>query len=178
MKLFVVLTALILSAPAYAETAVTPDSVVQSFFKTKTALNPGGLPSQEELKEIATFLSGELVDLLNQARAKELKCMRATPKNMKPPLWEGAVFAGSTEGATRLTKTIVRSSKNKATVSVDLEHIDAHFPIGHRYRVSSWGLDAKLVRSGRRWTISDIVYSNGDSLHKLLLAYRARDCGA
>jgi hypothetical protein len=176
MKRFAtVLVAVLTCLSADTQADERPSSVVRAFYKTKVALAPGGLPSKNELGVVSRFLSKDLVALFSRARVIEHQCALVTPADTKPPIWEGGVFAGNTEGATRLTSTKEKVVKGSATVTASLEYIDNRFPVGHQYRVGSWNIDVKLKRTGSRWVISDLIYDDGQTLRKELIAYQECD---
>ena len=167
-----------LAPSTFAHAGERPSSVVRAFYNTKVALAAGGLPSQSKLHLVSGFLSKDFVALVSRARVIEHKCALVTPADTKPPIWEGGVFAGSTEGATHLVSTKEHVIKGNATVTAGLEYIDNKFPVGHQYRVSSWNIEVKLKRSGNRWVIYDLVYDDGHTLRQELVAYHALKCGA
>lgn len=174
------LLATLLSAPILASGVSPADhgaqSALREFYGSPIALGPGGMPAPAELDEIAPFLSTELVGLISDARAKEVRCAKVLPSNIKPPMWEGGVFSGMTEGATRLVSVAPNPSKRGRVLSATLELVDARFPVGHEYRRHTWRVDAAMIQVAGRWRIDDLVYDDGSSLRAYLVKSRRTSC--
>jgi hypothetical protein len=159
------------------QSSASPAQVVRAFYRTHEALSGSGLPDSSARTSIAPFISPRLEKLLQQAKAKEARCIESTQAGLKPPIWESAIFAGTTEGATGVSRIVVKTQSSKsALVSASLEHIDSRFAVGHKYHTSAWLIDLRLSNTSGRWLITDLSYSDGVSLSKQLVEFIQLRC--
>lgn len=135
----------------------TADDVVRGFYAFVLTHKPSGLldPAKQEI--VKKYLSAALADLLARAWTVETACAANTPRDLKPPLFEGSQLVGSYEGATEVVVGPIRTRSGRATVESRLFDINPDYPKGHEYRAYTWTDELKLSMEGGRWTIDDVM---------------------
>jgi len=115
-----------------------------------------GLPGEDELPEMATFVTPELLDLF-KAAIKGEDCYAKKENYEGPPYIEGDLFSSLFEGGTKATYRLVKQEKDKATVEINWTN-DAEYTGGPPF---SWKDRVFLARTARGWLISDFAH-DGD----------------
>lgn len=135
----------------------TADGVVRGFYAFVLTQKPSGLLSPAEQEMIKKYLSPTLADLMARAWHIEQTCVRRTPPDVKPPLFEGSQLVGNYEGATEVVVGAVKTRSGRATVESRLFDIDPKQPKGHEHRVFAWTDRLKLSMESGRWAIDDVL---------------------
>ena len=143
-----VVSLLLLGTPLLARSPASPGTIVSRFYTTYVQLQPAGLPTPEQQKELAPYLSRRLLGLMDAARAYSEKAGKAHPDE-KPPFVDGCLFASVFEGpkAFRIGGTVVEGQGFKVQV---------HF-VGDQG--VAWDDHVLLVREDGRYVIDDVLFS-------------------
>lgn len=128
--------------------ANSPNKPVEDFYNLYLKTHPNGLPSLEEEKALAPYLSKRLLALIEEARSYQRAFIKQHP-NDKPPWADGCLFASLFEGPTRFKIShVIANSDLTSTVTV-------HF----WYESDEWE-DSVIVRAeAGRFVIDDILMS-------------------
>ena len=136
-------------APAPCAGTDEPEGVVCRFYQVYLETRPVGLPTPEQQRLFAPYLTTELLALMDEARAYGADFEAAHPDE-KPPFVDGTLFTSLFEGADRFE--IVRSeptANRAAVVTVRFGYDD----------VEPWEDAVVVTRQGDRYAIDDIVFS-------------------
>jgi hypothetical protein len=143
----------LLSIPAlFAPPAVRADSdpaaVVQQFYETYIKLSPAGLPSVEQQKELAPYLSRRLQGLMDAARAYSEQAAKAHPDE-KPPFVDGCLFASLFEGpkSFKVGTAVAEGQGSKVKV---------HFTADQGV---AWDDEVVVIKEDGRSVIDDVLLS-------------------
>ena len=150
--------------------------VVRSFYKSAVALHSFGLPEARKQEDLIAFLTPGFIDELRRANDLENKCIETTPRDLKPPIWEGALFSGSNESAERAKIGTPYWAKKQPHVPVRLFVIDKS-PAGKPLDTVGHVVIARLSHATGSWLISDLIYEDGQSLRSELREYSSQPCG-
>jgi len=156
-----------------------PINTIQSFFSWALERRASALPSVKETARLATWITPELLTLLDTARITQDRCIRSAPQGEKPHVLEGDIFVGNEEGATEAAYQEPQQLGGKTSVAVDLIYVDKRWPKGDWRRAFAWRAEVTLVSRGTRWYVEDVRYAQGRSLRATLQSYNedgARDC--
>jgi hypothetical protein len=135
----------------------TADGVVRGFYAFVLTQKPSGLLNPAEQEIVKKYLSPTLADLLARAWTIETGCAAKTPRDLKPPLFEGSQLVGSYEGATEVVVGPIKTRSGRATVESRLFDINPDYPKGHEYRAYTWTDELKLSMESGRWAIDDVL---------------------
>ena len=156
-----------------------PIDTIQSLFSWALVRPASALPSVKERARLATWITPELMKLLDTARITQDRCIRSAPRGEKPHVLEGDIFVGNEEGATEAAYQEPQQIGGKASVAVDLVYVDKRWPKGDWRRAVAWRAEVTLVSHGTRWYVEDVRYAQGRSLRATLQSYNedgAREC--
>lgn len=142
----------------------SPTAVAQAFYTWVIKHDGGGLPSKSALKMGEPFISNELLHLLRKAKVIEKRCVATTPKDLKPPIFEGSLFVDNYEGATRVISMDSQVTDAGILISSQLEFKDPRWNI----EAVNWTDQLTLIRERRKWVVSDI---KGPASSKSLIAH-------
>ena len=128
--------------------------MVSRFYAKYLELQPAGLPTPEQQKELAPYLSRRLLRLMDAARAYSEKAAKAHPDE-KPPFVDGCLFASVFEGpmAFRIGSTVVEGRGFKVQV---------HFTGDQGV---AWDDHVLLVREDGRYAIDDVLFSGAGAFN-------------
>ncbi len=160
-----------------------PLSTLAAFFAEVKQAKISALPQTAELARLRTYLTQDLLTLLQQAQHAEQVCIAAAAPGDKPSIIEGDLFSGNVDGYTEVAYGKVTVSANHARVALSFMNIDQRFPHAHPFRSFVWPAEAVLQRNRQNtaWLISDLRFFSRRSLgHDLrdYLATAKRDCSA
>ncbi len=130
---------------------------------------------------MSELLSSELTRLLSEAAQTEARCIKATAVGDKPYVHEGDLFVGNHEGATEVAYGESHLSADTASLEVHLIYVDPRFPKAHAFRAVAWSDTVELRRLDGRWFVTDVKFSQGQSLAMGLQSYiamAAQYCGS
>ena len=146
------------SGTQFSPKAKQPEAFVRSFYRLVVARHPVSIPDKKEMKVFAPYLSKELREKIESARACSDDWSRQypAPPVLKPPFdWlESGLFSGGNEKASPRLFHVERTEFEK----------DASFRV---YVRLTWGMDEKpwtwhiaaiVVRERIGFVIDDVVY--------------------
>ena len=130
----------------------TPTETVLGFYQTVARLKVFGLPGPYDLMYLSSYLSLELVQLIEQNQLYREDFVRAFPGDV-PPLADGDLFSSLFEGfsAYEVTRSLILT--NEARVYVGFTYYEPSSG-----RPFYWEDIVKLTKTPYGWVISDIVY--------------------
>jgi hypothetical protein len=129
--------------------------VVCRFYEIVVQMQAAGLPSAEEQRVLAPYLTLELQRLMDDARAYQEAFAREHP-NEKPPFVDGSLFTSLFEGLDRFE--IVRAE--------ELGSEDAEVVVRFEYRdADPWEDAVHVTREDERYVITDIVFSGAGAFN-------------
>ncbi|MDB5958794.1 MAG: hypothetical protein JWP59_88 [Massilia sp.] len=143
------------SLPAAA--ATDGEATTQAFYGWLLSRPHIAMPSAAQRKQLAAFMTPDLIVLLKKTAEAEARCIAATPEGFKPLLFEGSLLVGNYEGANEAMYGTWRRTKHAMSVDVDLMAIDDTRPKGHKDRAYRWRDRVTLRQVGGRWLISDLT---------------------
>lgn len=126
-----------------------PEGVVCRFYQVYLETRPVGLPTPEQERLLAPYLTTALLARMVEARDYRA-AFEAEHPDEKPPFVDGTLFTSLFEGADRFE--VVRSeptTSGGAVVTVRFGYDD----------VEPWEDAVAVVREGGRYAIDDIVFS-------------------
>jgi hypothetical protein len=126
-----------------------PEGAVCRFYQAYLETRPVGLPTPEQERLLAPYLSAVLLARMDEAREYRA-AFEAEHPDEKPPFVDGTLFTSLFEGADRFE--IVRSeptANGAAAVTVRFGYDD----------VEPWEDAVVLIRAGDRYAIDDIIFS-------------------
>ncbi len=131
----------------------SPKATVENFYNLYLKTHPSGLPTKEQERTMAPYLSDRLLGLIDKARSYQEAFKQKYPED-KPPWIEGCLFASLFEGPTRFKVTnIAANPDGTSTVKV---HFWYEASGGQKY---DWE-DAVIVRRETKgFVIDDFVMS-------------------
>jgi hypothetical protein len=175
MRLCISLFLVLLIAPACKAAQLSPTQVANSFYAWVSA-GGGGVPTEKELKPATVFLSGRFSALLRKSLVAEERCVKATPPDLKPPIFEGNLFVDNYEGLTKVISMSVRRQHGQAIVTARLAYADSAWPA----RVYRWTDQLTLVTEGGKWVVDDVGgRRRRPPLSAILKKYTSKEeCGA
>ena len=164
-RTLLILSTMLVSAFSLAQTPQQPaQKAAQDFYAWVLNHQNSSLPSKTEMKTFSPLLSKNLTTLIEQARVVEAQCIKQTPADEKPPLFEGSLLVGNYEGADEVVLGDVKVSGSNAKVAARLFMVDPTYPKAHPYRTHSWEDGLRLVKVDGNWVVADIVRQNQVSL--------------
>ena len=141
------------SAPSRASAVCAgvdaPEGVVCRFYQVYLGTRPVGLPTPEQERLLAPYLTTALLSRIDEARGYR-EGFEAQHPDEKPPFVDGTLFTSLFEGADRFE--IVRSeptANGGAVVTVRFGYDD----------VKPWEDAVVVTRDGTRYAIDDIVFA-------------------
>jgi hypothetical protein len=137
--------------PAAPPTAL---EVTQSIFDQIAALRISGLPSDTQMAALAPWLSDELRQSMDAARAwqrGEIERMQREGSEDKPPFIEGDLFGSLFEGAQSTRAVAVSEADGRILVTLDRSY-------GSDGDRVLWQDLAVLVRVGESYRLDDVEY--------------------
>jgi hypothetical protein len=142
----VVISLVLLGTPALARSPASPGTMVSRFYARYVQLRPAGLPTPEQQKELAPYLSRRLLGMMDAARAYSEKAAKAHPDE-KPPFVDGCLFASLFEGPKtfRIGRTVAEGEGAKVQV---------HFSAG---KGVAWEDEVLVTREDGRYVIDDVL---------------------
>jgi len=149
-----------------AQTAASPSSVADSFYKKYIAYQMHGLPTEKQVTTLAPLFTKDIVAMIAADRALQKKFAKEHPDE-KPPWVEGDLFSSLFEGATSYALGKSRVQKTRAEV-------DVHLVYKNKSDATEWVDTVVLTKAGGKWVISDILFKgnwafmNGASLRASL----------
>lgn len=126
-------------------------TVADRFYKAYFKLDLQGLPTEEQMKELASMLSSELNTLLVKARREQEKSIKENPGE-KPPWIEGNLFGSLFEGMHSFTLGTPVMSDDKASFPVTLEYREGTKSI-------RWIDVISLENVNGEWKVWDIFFT-------------------
>lgn len=163
------LTILILLYTLNSHADTRPESLVRQFYDWRFKAQFTGVPERATLKVAETFLSSELICLLDKARDYRNRFVKKFPTD-KPPFIEGDMFTSLFEGANRYTLESMKVNGENATAVVHFYHDQ-----GRKKDKAGWRDTVLLQHKNHQWRITDIQYGgkfdfgNSGSLRRNLL---------
>lgn len=164
-RIIAILCALLVSTFSSAQTPQqAAQKTAQDFYAWALNHQNSALPSITEMKTLSPLLSHHLITLIEQARVVEAQCIKQTPRDEKPPLFEGALLVGNYEGVDEVIVGNVKLTGSSAKVTSRFFMVDSRYPKAHSYRVYSWVDGLKLVKVDGDWVVADILRRENASL--------------
>jgi hypothetical protein len=112
-----------------------------------------GAPTAEQLAQMSPYLSGELRQLLGEARARYEADLAKAPDE-KPAFAEGDLFTSLFEGATTFIA-------DDAQPNGPDEHIvPVRFTSARQLPAVNWIDNVRVVRENGAWVVADVEYGN------------------
>jgi hypothetical protein len=145
------LIALLLLSGCVGATARTPTGVVEGFYAKRIDSQMTGAPTADELEAVAPYLTPELHDLLEDARALHDQEAAASPDE-KPAFADGDLFSSLFEGPTGF-RVVGDEAKG------DAHRVLVHFTYEYGGETTSWDDTVVVVPQGEDWAIADVEYS-------------------
>lgn len=145
-----ILALLLLVNAAQAAPPASPKDIAAQFYRICHKLKISGLPTAQQTKLLAPYLSQDLQQLIQSAREKQAKFIKEHPGE-KPPWIEGDLFSSSFEGSHgfRVGTPVVQA--DRAEVPIHLFYRDGKNMI-------RWTDTLVLTRVGKGWVVSDLLY--------------------
>lgn len=126
---------------------------VDNFYKTVIALDVRGVPSRDDVKILSPFISSKLHNSVLQALAAEEK-HALEKKGEQAPLFEGPMFLGVWEGASRVKAATHELVAGETTYLVTLEIKSPY----DKDPNNNWKDRAILVQEKGKWVVDDVVF--------------------
>lgn len=164
MAALLTLAAIAVTASAAGAESHAPEDAMRAFYAWVLAHPSRALPSPRERAQLANVLSPQLSQLLKDAAVTEARCVKAAPRGDKPLIVEGDLFVGNYEGASEVAYGALVRDGDAVRVDVDLVHVDARFPRGHKHRAVAWKDYLELRFDGTRWRVHDVRFRRSKSL--------------
>jgi hypothetical protein len=123
-------------------------AAVRGFYARYVELRPAGLPTREQQKSLAPFLSRRLLALMDGARTYSEARQKAHPDE-KPPFVDGCLFASLFEGPKTFDIGAVAAEGSAFRVQVHFRYDDQ----------VAWDDSVLVVREGKRSVIDDVLLS-------------------
>lgn len=141
---------------------ITPQDTVEQFYTKYIEVHKsGGLPTQQELATMRTFLSKRLYALLSDALKYQAEWTKshpdepatggAPPVRYKPPFVDGEYFASNFEGVRRFS--IITTTP----LNDDRWHVVVHF--WYEAGSQGWEDSVVVIREDGRYIIDDVILS-------------------
>lgn len=131
-----------------------PARVVCGFYQAHLEVRPVGLPTPEQERALAPYLTQALLTRIDDARRYQ-EAFEAEHPDEKPPFSDGSLFTSMYEGFDRFEIVRVEEvQEGGAKVTVRLGFEDA----------PPWE-DTVIVTQGERYAIEDIVFSGAGSFN-------------
>jgi len=128
----------------------TPDRPAKDFYNVYLKLRPVGLPTLQQEKEMAPFLSERLRKLIEEARSFQETFKHDNPGD-KPPWVDGCLFASLFEGPNEFKVTkVVSNTDGTSTITVRF---------WYDKQVASWEDKVLVRREGGRFVLDDFMFS-------------------
>ena len=145
-----ILALLLLVSLVQAAPPASPKDVAAQFYRTCHKLKISGLPTVQQTKLLAPYLSEELQQLIRAAREKQAQFIKEHPDE-KPPWIEGDFFSSSFEGSHgfRVGTPVVQEAR--AEVPIHLFYRDGK-------KMIRWSDTLVLTRTNKGWVVSDLLY--------------------
>ncbi len=164
-KIISLLTLILISGSLHAQTpSESARKTAQEFYVWVLTHPTVSLPSTTQMQALSPLLSKNLASLIERARVLEAQCIKHTPADEKPPVFEGSLLVGNDEGASEILMGETKIRHSDALIQSQLFSIDRRFPKAHPNRVYSWSDTLKLTNTQGRWVLSDILRQNKFSL--------------
>jgi hypothetical protein len=126
---------------------------VDNFYKNVIALDVRGAPSKDEIEILSPFISTKLRDSLLQASVAEEK-HALDMKGDEVPLFEGPMFVGGGEGASRIKAIKREVMTGQITFLVTLQMMSSH----DKDPNNDWKDRAILIQDKGKWVVDDLVF--------------------
>jgi hypothetical protein len=170
---YLLLALLVILPLSVAGASETPEAAAEAFYRwvLTQKYGGGGLPSPQQRKQLRRLLTEDLIRDLAATYEAEGQCVDVTPRDMKPPIWEGNIFVGNYEGATEAAYGEPHIDGREANIGVDLVSVMEHFPRGDRQRSVFWHDTVKLRKEKRGWLVADVIRNESGSLTEELRKY-------
>ena len=149
-----IVSLLLTAFPALPRESSQPDApaIAKLFYETLLKLNPNGLPTEEQMKQLGPLLSKELNNLIAAARKEQQKFIKDNPDE-KPPFIEGNLFGSMFEGMHSFSLGQPAFNDEKASIPAYLEYREGQ-------TVVKWIDVIVLEKAGEQWLVADI-FLNG-----------------
>jgi hypothetical protein len=160
----------------------TPEEAVSKFYATYLSVHePGGLPDEKELSQLAPFMSRRLTVLIRDALAYQAQYIKehppkhlsdnAPPIIYKPPFCDGDFFSSMEEGASSFRVGKVHRRDSRYNVDLHLKRIHSLNP---KEKPIEWTDSVIVVKEDNRFVVDDMEflgawsYGNHGLLSKIL----------
>jgi hypothetical protein len=148
-----------------------PEAATEAFYQWVLSQKYSGLPSPQQRKQLSRLLTGDFVRDLAATSEAERQCVAVTPRDTKPPIWEGNIFVGNYEGAAEAWYGEPHAEGREVIIPVDLLDVDDRFPKGHKNRTIAWHDSVKLRKEKQGWLVADVIRKDSRSLIAELRKY-------
>lgn len=141
-----------------------PTAVVESLYRQVIVRHPLGIPSGENWKVFAPFLSRDLIRRITLARSCQDDWVRQNPGKMikEPFAWgETGLFSGAEELSEPSSFKIERTEPNQDgsfRIYVTLTEAPPN------NKPWSWDVEVQMKMEEKRFVIDDVVYLKGDDV--------------
>lgn len=154
--------ALLFPLAAHALAPIRPPAdVAHDYYAWALAHPSAALPDAKARNALANQLTPELIQLLASADEAERDYAAHTPKDEKPPMFEGDLLVDNYEGASEVAlQDPVIVDVSTVRVEARLAYIDTRFPKAHKNRVVMWTDHVTLHLEGSHWLIADVEFGN------------------
>jgi hypothetical protein len=159
-----------------------PEEAVSKFYSTYLSVHkPGGLPDDNELRQLAPLMSKRLTALIRDALAYQAQYIKehppkhlsdnAPPIIYKPPFCDGDFFSSMVEGASSFRVGKAYRRDRDYNVDLHLKYIDLLNP---KEKPIEWTDSAIVVKEDNRFVVDDMEflgvwpYGNHGLLSKIL----------
>lgn len=142
-----------------------PDAVVQSLYRKVIARHPLGIPSGENWKVFAPYLSKGLLHRVNLAKSCQDDWVRQNKGRMvkEPFAWgETGIFSGDEELSEPSSFRIERTeTKQDGSFQVEVK-LTGGAP---KEKPWNWEVGVRVVVEERRLVVDDVAYLKGEEVH-------------
>jgi len=167
MKRVLLALALVLAAPAAAQTPVAPAigdpaAAANAFYAVygPQVGKGGGIPDAGARLRYSAVLSPRLNQQLSDAAAAQRR-LTAKVKNAVPPMLEGDIFSSLFEGATAWKVGACQSDGATARCPVALTYSPPPPPGRPPVKPANWNDTVLLTNGPQGWKVDDVIYDAG-----------------
>lgn len=179
MKLIVAVFFILVSNFCSAKTCSEIESRTAAHdFYTKVQENKlFSVPTEEEQKKLKPYVTTSLYNLFSTAVLAEKKEFKRS-QGKEPPLFEGHLFSGVTEGFTNFYISTGEQGKNGSEIYVFLQYAQHFMPYyANTPGIMEWKEKVEVKSEGEKCLVSNIFYSlenNTESLASVLASIVAQ----
>jgi hypothetical protein len=160
----------------------TPEAAAEAFYRWVLTHQVAGLPSSAQRQQLRRLLTPDFLHVLEEAEKAQDRCTVNVPEDMKPNIWEGALFVTNYEGANEVWYGNKNVERQDTIIQVNLLDVDPSRKKGDRYRAIVWSDSIRLRKLKQGWLVADVMRgespnsSERESVIGMLRKYIDVDC--